>query len=187
MKKQAAMSLLVFFALSTLQVGAQEQVRSEIKSVKESKKELKKELSTLRNSLVSQATLTQFLADFGYVLDVKWEKEKNLDEATFTLDGQVVKAYYDFNSVLVGTTTNKTFEDLPLTGQKRINLKYEGYTPGTVLFFKENEAYNNTVDMALYGARFEHLDHYFVVLSKDTEKIVVMVSKEGDVLFLTNF
>ena len=39
--------------------------------------------------------------------------------------------------------------------------------------------------MELYETSFEHLDHYFVELTKGSSRIVVKVTKEGDVSFMT--
>ena len=92
-----------------------------------------------------------------------------------------MKAFYDINSKLVGTTQTKTFADVPIKGQEQIKKDYKDYTVGTVIFFDDNEA--NSTDMILYDIQFDDADNYFVELSKGTKKIVVQVNTEGDLFF----
>ena len=190
MKKLAILSATALFALATVQVGAQGQaaIRESQMRKKELKSDLKTEKKTLRTlkaSEVRNASKTQFAADFGEMPDVQWSKSKTFDVATFTKDGETTMAYYDSESKLLGTTTPTTFDYLPMTSQKRLKAKYKDYSIGKVFFFNENEAYENTEEMELYGTPFEHLDHYFVELNKGSSRIVVKVTKEGDVSFMT--
>lgn len=154
------------------------------KELKSNLKAEKKTLRTLKASEVRATAKTQFVADFGEMPDVKWDRVKSFDVATFTKDGQKMKAYYDSGSKLLGTTTPTTFDNLPAAGQRRLLAKYKGYTVGKVFFFDENEAYENTEDMELFGVPFEHLDHYFVELINGSSRIMVKVTKEGDVSFM---
>jgi Predicted membrane protein len=198
MKQVAILSTMLLFALVSLQVSAQEEVKKDIKQtkkeIKATKKELKgdknepktelrserKELRELRGKIVSDQSKAQFYTDFGNIPNVKWERTKYFDEATFEKDGKMMKAYYDIQSMLVGTTCDKTFADLPAKSQKKINTKYKDYTIGSVLYFDENEDYDPDY-MILFETPFEHLDHYFVELTKGNKKIILIVTKEGDV------
>jgi hypothetical protein len=189
MKKLAILSITALFALATFQASAQGQaVRESQMRKKELKSDLKTEKKTLRTlkaSEVRKTSKTQFVADFGDIPDVQWTRSKNFDVATFTKDDHQMKAYYDSESKLLGTTTPTTFDNLPAAGQRRLLAKYKGYTVGKVFFFNENEAYENAEDMELYGVPFEHLDHYFVELTNGSNRIMVKVTKEGDVSLLT--
>jgi hypothetical protein len=198
MKQLAILSMALFFALTVSQANAQEDVKRDIKhakkEIKDTKKEIKeprtslkeqrRELRSLRGKLVSERSKSQFNVDFGNIPDVKWERSKEFDKATFTKDGQIITAYYDIDAQLEGTTTPKTFADLPAKSQKKINIKYKDYTIGQIIYFDENENYDPDY-MVLYNTPFEHLDHYFVELLKDSKRIILIVTKEGDVSIFT--
>ena len=84
---------------------------------------------------------------------------------------------------MVGTTSAKTFTDIPSKAQKFINEKYKDYSVGGVLFFDDNEF--NETDMMLYNQQFDDEDSYFVELKKDNEEIVLHVTMDGLVFFFT--
>jgi hypothetical protein len=92
-----------------------------------------------------------------------------------------MKAYYDYEGNLVGTTQKKAFADIPVKGQEEIKTKYKDYTIGDVTFFDDNE-FNDT-DMILWGLQFDDRDLYFVELTKGTGKIIVQVDAEARVSF----
>jgi hypothetical protein len=128
---------------------------------------------------VSYQTREAFYQDFGNVPVSEWKRTSNYDEVTFTSDGQPMTAYYDYNSELIGTTQDKTFQDLPAKAQKFIHKKYDGYTTDAVVYFDDNEI--NTTDMMLYGTAFNDEDNYFVELTKDNKTIVLQVTMNGEV------
>ncbi|MEO6686470.1 MAG: hypothetical protein ABIN24_10905, partial [Dyadobacter sp.] len=135
----------------------------------------------LEENDVRTASKTRFLADFGNVDNVKWVKGAQFDEATFTLNNQLTTAYYDYNSMLVGTTVTKKFTDLPANAQKDIKKRYKGYAMGAVIMYDDNEA--NDTNMFMYGNQFEDADHYFVTMSKGKSEIILQVSLDGEVLY----
>lgn len=94
-----------------------------------------------------------------------------------------MEAFYDDNATLVGTTSIKTFTDLPAKSQQQIKTKYKDYSIGQVIFFDDNE-WNDT-DMILYGSQFNDADNYFVVLTKGNDKIIVRVDVPGYVYYFT--
>lgn len=122
-----------------------------------------------------------FYSDFGNIPVTEWERTVNYDRATFTKDGQVMKAFYDADAKLVGTISDKTFEDLPANAQKYINEKYKDYSKGSVILFDDNEV--NETDMIMYGQQFEDADNYFVEMKKDNKTIILQANMEGDVTF----
>jgi hypothetical protein len=186
MKKLVVSSISVFFVLVFFQLPAQvvnkDVIKTEIKGAKKEIKTERKELRKLEGgNAVSNQTKSAFFADFGNVPDVKWKRAVYLDEAVFTKEGKEMKAYYDFYSKLVGTTSIKTFADIPLNAQKEIKAKYKDYAIGVVVFFDDNEA--NETDMLLWDTQFSDADNYFVELSKDKKNIVLQVNAEGEVFF----
>jgi len=150
---------------------------------KKEKREERKELRKLEGPSVSYQAKQQFYEDFGDIPDVAWERTAAFDEATFTKDGQEIKAFYDFHAELVGTTTPKTFADLPMAAQQYIHKKYNDYEAKKVIMFDDNE-YNES-DMLLYGQQFEDEDSYFVEVQKNDKRIILQVSMDGQVSYFT--
>ena len=155
---------------------------------REAKKEARKEKKAVRaqeregrEGLVSYQSEEQFAIDFPKATDVVFERSKNFDEAEFTLDGKSLRAYYDIESKLIGTTCNGTYAELPASAQKDINKEYKDYEVKQVILFHDNE--ENDTDMSLYGSSFEDADNYFVQLEKNGKSIVVKVTPLGLVSF----
>lgn len=178
MKKLAVLSLTLFFALSAVQGQTQ-------KTGKEQAKETKKErvaLRKLEGTMVSEQSKNAFNADFKGATNVQSKRVDTFDEFSFTgKDGQKMKAFYDYNNVLVGTIQDMTTADLPAKGLQEIEKIYKDYVIGPVVFYDDNEA--NETDMVLWGIQFDDADNYFVELSKGTKKMIVEVSPEGTVSF----
>lgn len=149
--------------------------------IKKEKKVERKELRKLEGKEVGSQSKQAFYSDFGNITVSKWERTANYDKATFTKDGQAMTAYYDFDSKLVGTTSHKTFADIPASAQKQIDAKYQGYTKADVIFFDDNEI--NETDMIMFGNQFDDADNYFVDLKKDNKEIILHVNMSGDISF----
>ena len=189
MKKVLVLSVTAVILTAT--VNAQTSaalLKKEIKSdkkaeslVKKEKRSEEKELRKLEGKEVSYRAKQAFYSDFGNIPVTEWERTVNYDRATFTKDGQVMKAFYDADAKLVGTISDKTFEDLPANAQKYINEKYKDYSKGSVILFDDNEV--NETDMIMYGQQFEDADNYFVEMKKDNKTIILQANMEGDVTF----
>jgi hypothetical protein len=95
-----------------------------------------------------------------------------------------LKAYYDADGQLVGTTQFKKFEDLPDKGQKIIHHKFKGYEVGQILFFNNNDI--NRSPMLLWGTEIVDKSSYFVELVKGSDKLVVYVDPGGNVSVFKN-
>jgi len=147
------------------------------------RREDRKELRKLNNEEVSDLSKGEFYSDFGDMPNTQWERSDNFDEATFTKDEHVVTAFYDDNSKLVGTTSDRLFTDIPVAAQKIINEQYKDYSVADVIFFDDNEF--NETDMVLFNQQFEDADNYFVELKRDNKKIVLEVNMEGEVSYFT--
>jgi hypothetical protein len=176
MKKLAIASLVFLFAMSLVQ--------GQTKNT-ETKKEQKAErvaLRKLEGSTVSTIAKDNFSSEFKDAKNVQWKRVDTYDEAAFTTkDGYQMKAFYDYDGKLVGTTQLKTFADVPLKGQKQIKKEYKDYIVGPIVLFDDNEA--NATDMIMYGTQFEDEDTYFVELTKGTNKIILHVNSSGEVFF----
>ena len=173
---------------SSAQTGTESSIKKNIKQDQKEKSIINKEERTERKQLrklegkeASYQSKQAFYKDFGNIPVSKWRRSKNFDEATFTQNGKKMTAYYDYNSSLVGTTTQAHFSDLPASAQKEINKQYPGYAKTEVIFFDDNE--NNDTDMVLYGQQFDDEDNYFVVLQKGSSKLIVHSDSDGNVNF----
>ena len=125
-------------------------------------------------------TEQHFLNDFPGATNVSWKKN-GFEEAVFMMNGKNMKAFYDYNNELIGTTSEVNYFDMPEIARKYIEKHYKDYTTQQVILFDDNE-YNDT-DMMLYGNQFEDEDNYFVELSNNNKKIVLQVNMEGLVTF----
>jgi hypothetical protein len=175
MKRLAIASLVFLFAVSLVQ--------GQTKNT-ETKKEQKAERVALKNlegNNVSAMSKNNFTVDFGNIPNVQWKRVGTYDEASFMKDGKEIKAFYDFDAKLVGTTRHVTFADVPAAGQKEIKNKYKDYKVEAVIFFDDNEA--NVTDMILYGVQFDDEDNYFVELSNGKKRIILQVISSGEVFY----
>ena len=125
-------------------------------------------------------TEQQFEIDFPGATNVTWYT-KDMEEASFTFNGQSIRAFYDNDDKLIGTVTDASYSDLPATAVKQIEKYYKGYTPQRVILFDDNE-YNDS-PMSLYGSVFDDEDNYFVEMQHAGETIILQVNMRGDVGF----
>ena len=121
-----------------------------------------------------------FETDFPNATNVTWKKI-GIEEASFTLNGKEMKAFYDYNNELIGTTTPVSFLDMPVIARNYIDKHFSDYTTQSVILYDDNE-YNQS-DMVLYGNAFADADNYFVELSNNNKRIVLEVNMEGLVTF----
>jgi hypothetical protein len=184
MKKLAILSGTFLFIVAVAQ-GQTQKEDNDKDNMKETKSELKTEriaLRKLEGTTVGLLARNNFTKDFSDAKDVEPIRGNNFDEFLFTnKDGNKIKAYYDYDGNLVGTTQKKTFADIPIKGREQIKDKYKDYTIGDVFFYDDNEM--NDTDMMLYGLQFDDKDLYFVELLKGTSKIIVMVDMQARVSF----
>jgi hypothetical protein len=183
MKKLAVLSMTFMVTVAVLMGQAQK-----TEKVKEAKKEQKSErvaLKKLEGATVDNKAKIAFDTDFKGASNVQSKRVDTYDEFSFTnKDGHKMKAFYDENSVLVGTTQDKAMADLPAKGLQKIKEMYKDYSIGPVVFFNDNEL--NETDMILWGIQFDDTNNYFAELSKGTKKIIVKVSPGGSVNFFKN-
>ena len=147
------------------------------KSSQAEAREMKKEKSFVGPSY---STEQQFLGDFPGATDVTWRRD-GYEQVNFLFNGKRTNAFYDYNSALIGTTTDATYDDLPADARKFIEKHFSGYTTKQVIEFDDNE-YNDS-DLELYGNPFEDADNYFAELSNNNKTIVLQISKDGFVSF----
>lgn len=182
MKKLLLLSAASLIIAVTVNAQTEKSIlKKEAKSETREKRETKEELRRLGGTETSYQAKQEFISDFGNTTVTKWERTDNYDKATFTKDGKEFTAYYDADAKLVGTTSYRTFGDIPMSAQKQINKEYKDYVKGDVLFYDDNEA--NETDMTLYGLQFADTDSYFVELQKGNQKIILQVLMDGQMFF----
>lgn len=159
------------------------ELRHEKRELNAEEREVRKEEKASRRNEVSYMTKEQFETDFPEAKNPVFTMGKNFEEVSYMLNDRRFIAFYDADSKLVGTTTAKQINDLPLRAQKRINGKYknEGYSVAAVILFDDSEA--NTTDMFMYDQQFNDADIYFVELRKAGKKLVLQVDMNGNVSF----
>lgn len=150
---------------------------------RQERKQEKKELRKLEGQEVSYQSKEQFYRDFGDVPVSQWTRTPYFDEVSFVQDGESKIAFYDITAQLVGTTSRKTFADIPGYAQKYINNKYKDYTVKAVVYYEDNQ--DNDMDMVMYDTRFEDADMYFVELSKGSKQLILKVDPQGEVSYFT--
>lgn len=158
--------------------------KEELKKEEKELKIVKKELKMLEGLDVSDKVKENFYDEFGEKTDVVWESDDFYDVATFTQDGSLMKAYYDFDSQLVGTMKYVSFADLPERGQEKIKEEYEEYEVGDGLFYTDNESVD--VDFFMFESKFEHENLFLVELTNAFSSIILKVDSKGEVTFLKN-
>lgn len=185
MKKLTVLTATLMFLLAFTQANAntvkEAKLRSEIKANREDLRKERKERREMNEDMVSDLSKDNFYGDFGNVGNVRWARENDYDVATFMKNGKKVRAFYDYDSNLIGTTSLKTFADLPKVAQKSIKKDYKKYQIGDVIFFKDNE--DNDTNMVLWGTQFDNADNYFVELRSPKRHIIVQVDPQGEVFF----
>jgi len=139
---------------------------------------------SVRSSDVSELSKDEFFDEFGKVSNLSWKKSPNFDEATFTKNGRNITAFFDGSADLVGTTTLKTFKDLPVDTQKEIKHEYKNYQIGPVIYFKDDQMDNT--GLMQYTNQFASANNYFIELAKKKHKIILQVTPEGNVYYFMN-
>jgi hypothetical protein len=181
----------VSVSLSTYILQAQEVSHTMIastdsKTAKEAKanrsgfrKHAKKVLRKLTGTNVSDQSKATFYVQFGNVKDVQWQRQDFFDMAAFEKDGKQMKAYFDNDGELVGTSIQANMKALPVKAQLEIAKKYPDYSVGDVILYDDNN--EQISDIILFGTQMESTDNYFVELKKDNKRVIVEASPEGRV------
>jgi hypothetical protein len=146
-----------------------------------SRREASKDRRAERQYDVSDRTKIAFAADFPDARNIYYLRDNIFDEVSFTSGNEKLRAYYDYDSKLVGTTQIKSFADLPASGQKEIRKQYAGYNVAAVIKYNDNA--DNDRNMILYGMDFNDDNNYFVELKNGKKTLVVKVSLSGDVSY----
>ena len=80
-----------------------------------------------KNDDVNNQITTSFNKDFATAREVKWQKEKNFVKATFSMDNQVMYAYYNAGGELIGVVRNILSDKLPINLLTNLKKNYSNY------------------------------------------------------------
>ena len=76
---------------------------------------------------INQQTIASFKKDFATASNIMWEQKVGYSKATFSLNGEILFAYYDNSGDLTAVVRNITSEQLPINLLTAMKKDYDGY------------------------------------------------------------
>ena len=125
------------------------------------------------NDGISKSTKTSFSHDFSTATNIQWQKKTKFAKATFSLNNQVMFAYYDPTGMLVAVSKNITSENLPVNLQVDLKNNYGSYWISDLF---EN-ASNEETD---YYITLENADKKLILKSTDSTSWFVYKTIDKD-------
>ena len=83
--------------------------------------------ATGNDGTVSQQTRDAFKKDFSTASNISWEQKYNFIKATFSLNGQILTAYYNTDGDLKAVVRNILSDQLPLSLLADLRKEYADY------------------------------------------------------------
>lgn len=123
---------------------------------------------------ISKSAKTSFSHDFSSATNIQWEKKARFVKATFSLDNQIMFAFYDPTGVLVAVSKNITTQNLPVRLQVDLKNNYNKYWISDLF---EN-ASNDETD---YYITLENADKKLILKSTDSNSWFVYKTISKDV------
>ena len=116
-----------------------------------------------QNSKITDPYLqASFKENFSAATDISWKQTENYNEATFTIDGQVLTAYYNETKHPFAVSRNITPLQLPLLLLGDIKRNYAGYWIS-----------------GLFELLIDGHSEYYITLEKAGKKIVMKSDDSG--------
>jgi hypothetical protein len=140
---------------------------------------------TPKSNNASYRAKQKFLFDFGNPGNVSWHMTGDYSVASFTQNGVQLKAYYDWEGNLVGTTNQIAYNDLPAVARKSIEKYYKDYSIQRIIVYNDNEENLND----LYPLVPEEGNvNYFVSLVKNNadDNVILQITPDGQTSFFEN-
>jgi hypothetical protein len=110
------------------------------------------------NEGISNEITTSFNKDFVSATNVSWNKQKDFTKATFTMNNQVMFAYYDQSGDLIASARNILSEQLPINLMNDLKKGYSNYWISE-LFEMDKEG------QAFYYVTLENADETLILKS----------------------
>ncbi|HSZ85455.1 MAG TPA: hypothetical protein VK787_05455 [Puia sp.] len=115
------------------------------------------------NGGISKSVESSFARDFRTALNVQWQQKKNFSKATFSLNDQVMFAYYNPAGRLLAVSKNIPSESLPIKLQAELKNTYSNYWISDLF---ENASHDAT--------------SYYVTLENADQKLILQSSNSND-------
>lgn len=134
---------------------------------------------------ISSSTLNSFKSDFPGAENVVWmTTPTGYTEVEFTLGNSNRTAFYDSDNHLIGNSQSVDYNSIPANASAYIAKHYKGYTPEKVMFYDDNEANGNNLN--IFGNTLDH-DGYYASMKNGNKQIVLHISTDGNVTYFCNF
>ncbi|MCZ2223927.1 MAG: hypothetical protein LC122_09885 [Chitinophagales bacterium] len=118
---------------------------------------------------VSNIISQSFNNDFSNAKNVQWNLNEDFAKASFTLNGENVEAFYDYNGEMVGSSKNISIDKLPAKALRSFTKKY----PFPTYQLKESIEFVNANEETNY---FISLDDLF-----SDSRVILRISPDGNV------
>ena len=115
---------------------------------------------------VNQKVAASFSKDFETAKNVQWQRQKDFEKATFSLNNQVLFAYYNENGELLAVIRNILSDNLPISLYADIRKNYNEFWISD-LFEMASE------DQTTYYISLEKTDETLILKSVDHNQWVV--------------
>jgi hypothetical protein len=121
------------------------------------------------NDGINKSVKLSFSRDFGHATNISWQRKTKMVKATFSLDDQILFAYYEPTGILVAVSKNITTENLPISLQADLKTNYSSYW----------------ISDLFENASKEETDYYVTLENADKKVILQSSGTEGWVVFKT--
>ena len=80
-----------------------------------------------KKDLISTEVTSSFYKDFSTAKEVQWQREAAYTKATFSMDDQIMFAYYNDNGELIGVVRNILSDKLPINLMSGLKKNYSNF------------------------------------------------------------
>jgi hypothetical protein len=128
------------------------------------------------DNIATQQARDAFKKDFATASNIRWEQKNNFLKATFSLNGQILTAYYFSNGDLQAVVRNITSDQLPINLLTSLRKDYSEYWITDLFEMSSN-------GMTTYYVSIENSDKKIVLKSDDLSswEIYSKEKKTGEV------
>jgi hypothetical protein len=112
------------------------------------------------DNIATQQARDAFKKDFATASNIRWEQKNNFLKATFSLNGQILTAYYFSNGDLQAVVRNITSDQLPINLLSSLRKDYSEYWITDLFEMSSN-------GMTTYYVSIENSDKKIVLKSDD--------------------
>jgi hypothetical protein len=122
---------------------------------------------------ISKKVVAAFNEHFSNAHNIQWERKNNYLVATFSMNTDVMFAYYNVNGELMGVTRNILSDKLPIYQLISLKKNYSGYWISDLFEVNMNNA-------TAYYITLENADEKLVLKSSDNKEWEVYSKEEKE-------